>query len=44
METITVTMTKEQAIAVREAIWFYMDDSGRVDASLACDILPQLPG
>lgn len=38
-ENITVTMTMEEAVAVRNAIWHYEDDSGKNDISLACDAL-----
>jgi len=40
---ITVTMTVEQAVAVRNAIWHYEDDSGADDAKVACSILSQMP-
>ena len=40
METITIT--KEQAIAVSNAIWHYADDSGKTDSVIACQVLEQI--
>ena len=39
---VTVVMTVEQATAVINAIGHYENDSGRDDANLACEIVPQL--
>ena len=42
-KTVTITITVEQAIALRRASEDYANDSGRDDADLACSALDQIP-
>jgi len=43
MEKVTLELTLEELIFMRDALWFYENDSGRYDEKLGGPIFSQFP-